>query len=171
MVTPKAQFVVERDCRQIVGVHVQHPGGDAPVGQRSEAGDGEFASEPMTTEVGIDGNYVDLAHRYRVGVNLGPTEAGELTVEFVQEESLGIKPRLAFPASQRIDGPSTLLGVPRKCSVVYRNPGRLILAGAERSGHQVGVFGQRKIDPHLHQITAPTEAVPGGELVVRSAGV
>ena len=116
----------------------------AAAGQVVEAGQHQRPAQPRP-EVGVDGDDVDLAERrVVVGVDLRPAEPGQPAVALVEQEPLGVEPRLRLAGAERVQVPAPLLGVRLEGPVVHLQPGLLVLADPERArGRSIGVARRR----------------------------
>jgi hypothetical protein len=140
MIDLEAEALVEPHRPLVGGVHVEHGGVEAPLAvEPVETGDDQGPAQAQALEVGVDGDHVELAQRRAgIGVDLGPTEAGEATVALVEEEPVGIEPGLLESCAQRLGVPAALLGVPLEGPVVHFEPSLVVLAGTKRSQGQLG---------------------------------
>ena len=70
------------------------------------------------------------------GVDLGPAKAGQAAVQLlrlVEQEAVGVEPRLRLPRLHRLFGPTPLLWVPVEGAVVDLEPGLFVGTRLERT--------------------------------------
>src|SRR5690606_29200615 len=167
VVDAEAEVEVQPGGPLVGRVDVEHAGALAPAVEVVEPGEHELAPEPPGVERGVDGDDVDLAERrVVVGVHLRPAEAGQPPVDLVEEEALGVEPRLRLPAAQVLERPAALLGVPVEGPVVQLEPRLLVPADDERAHLQVPRLAHGQGAAELPQVAARLEPDGGGQPVV-----
>ena len=83
-------------------------------------------------EVRVDCDHVDLSERgIHRGVDLRPAESGDAAVDFVNDEPIGIEPRLGHARFQGFAIPSSLFGVMGKRTIVDLEPSRFVASDPE----------------------------------------
>jgi endonuclease-3 len=140
----------------VVGLDVQHAHGEALFREPCQPRQGHRLAEALAVEVGVDGDGVDLAHRWvaehRVGgVGLGPAEAGEAALSLVQQEAVGDEPRFGDACRELFVGHAALLGVPGERPVVHRQERVGVGLGVGAHGQVGGSGGESAA--HLEEVT------------------
>jgi hypothetical protein len=123
----EAEVAVETDGPFVGGIDVEHAGADTALGQAGQPPEDEGLAEPRPLGTGVDGDDVDLAQP--VVMDLGPAEAGQLTVALGEQEPRRVEPRLGLALGQGGPVPSALLDVALEGPVVDGQPGVFVLPG------------------------------------------
>ncbi len=136
MIDHETHVYVQLHGLDVRGVHIEHADFKAPTVQVVQSRSDQAPAQAWPAgPVGVDRYDVDLSQRRVVlSVHLRPAEAVDTTSGcLVKEEPLGIEPRLLLALLQRLEAPTSLLGVPAERPVVHAEPLLLVDADTERA--------------------------------------
>ena len=149
--------------RRVVGVDVQHARRERRRGRGGRARPGSAPTQPEAVEVRVDRDDVDLAEdRLWSSWTLVQQNAGETAVAFVEEETVGVEPRLVLAGRAGCLESSPPARDGGEGAVVDLQPGLLVLARRRRRGDDAGIIARRERSPHLEQPPAGGEPDLGG---------